>query len=213
MTRVAEARAIDALAVAADATCPRVGPNAITRVAEALAERHGEDVARLVFTRAGLPGWLERPPAAMVPEADVAALHRALLTVLGEPEARAVAAAAGRRTAAYLLAHRIPGPARLLLRLLPAALSARLLIRFIGRHAWTFCGSGSFAAEQGRGVVVTITGGPLRAAGPAAPAVAAYYAATFQALFRALVHPGTAVAARKRPTETAAACAFALSWR
>lgn len=211
--RAAEAGAIDAPAIAGGAACPRIGPNAIVRVAEALAERHGEDITLSVFTRAGLPGWLDHPPTAMVPETDVAALHRALLAELGEPEARAVAAAAGQRTASYLLAKRIPAPARLLLRGLPAGLSARLLIRFIARHAWTFCGSGSFATEQARGVVVTITGGPLRAAGPAASSVAAYYAATFQALFRALVHPETTVAALKRPSETTATCAFSLSWR
>jgi divinyl protochlorophyllide a 8-vinyl-reductase len=210
---VAEAGAIGALPIADEGACPRVGPNAIVRVAEALTEMHGASVARAVFVRAGLPGWLDRPPAAMVPEADVAALHLALLAELGEPEARAVAAAAGRRTAAYLLANRIPAPARMLLRLLPAGPSARLLLRTIGRHAWTFCGSGSFAAEQGRLVVVTITGGPLRAAGPAAAGVAAYYAATFHALFCALVHPHTTVAALRRATEATASCAFALSWR
>ena len=210
---MAEAGAIGALSLAGEAACPRVGPNAIIRVAEALEALHGPDVARSVFVRAGLPGWLDWPPSAMVPEADVAALHRALLAELGEPEARAVAGAAGRRTAAYLLANRIPAPVRLVLRLLPAGPSARLLLRAIGRHAWTFCGSGSFAAEQGSLVVVTITGGPLRAAGPAAPGVAAYYAATFQALFRALVHPRTTVAALQRATEATAACSFALSWR
>lgn len=210
---MAEAGAIGALPLSDETACPRVGPNAIIRVAEALTEMHGEAVARAVFVRAGLPGWLDHPPSAMVPEADVAALHLALLAELGAPEARAVAGAAGRRTAAYLLANRIPGPVRLLLRLLPAGPSARLLLRAISRHAWTFCGSGSFAAEQGSVVVVTITGGPLRAAGAAAAGVAAYYAATFQALFCALVHPNTSVAALKRATETTACCAFALSWR
>jgi divinyl protochlorophyllide a 8-vinyl-reductase len=210
---MAEAGAIGVLAVVEERACPRVGPNAVNRVAEALAERHGPDLARGVFARAGLSGWLDHPPAVMVPEADVAALHRALLAELGEPEARAVAAAAGRRTADYLLAKRIPAPVRVLLRLLPAAPSARLLLRAIARHAWTFCGSGSFAVEQGERVVVTITGGPLRAAGPAAACVAAYYAATFQALFRALVHPNTSVAALRRATEATGACAFALSWR
>lgn len=210
---MAEAGAIGALAILDQAACPRVGPNAIVRVAEALTQMHGAAVARAVFVRAGLPGWLDHPPAAMVPEADVAALHRALLAELDEPEARGVAAAAGRRTAAYLLANRIPAAAKLLLPLLPAAASARLLLRTIGRHAWTFCGSGSFAAEQGRRVVVTIAGGPLRAAGPAAACVAAYYAATFQALFRVLVHPHTTVTALRRATEATACCAFALSWR
>ncbi|WP_291297246.1 bacteriochlorophyll 4-vinyl reductase [Elioraea sp.] len=206
---VAPAGTIDGLARAAE---PRVGPNAITRIAEALRSEHDERVARAVFAAAGISGWLDTPPGAMVPECDVAALHRALVAALGERDARAVAASAGRRTAAFLLAHRIPGPVRLVLRLLPAAPSARLLMRVIGRHAWTFVGSGKFEASDGPPVIVTITGGPLRAAGAAAAGVAAYYAATFEALFRALVHPRTTVTARRRATEATASCVFALNW-
>ncbi len=208
---MADAGALAALDVAS-AAAPRVGPNAIIRVAEALAEEHGEAVARAVFATAGLSGWLDHPPGAMVPEADVAALHRALIVHLSEPEARGIAASAGRRTADYLLANRIPGLVQMILVLLPGAIAARLLLRAIGRHAWTFVGSGSFAVAPGRPVIVTITGGPLRLAGPAAGGVAAYYAATFEALFRSLVHPRTSVAALRRATEATAACAFSLSW-
>lgn len=208
---MADAGALAALDVASVAAS-RVGPNAIIRVAEALAEEHGVDVARAVFDTAGLSGWLDHPPGAMVPEADVAALHRALIVHLSEHEARGIAASAGRKTADYLLANRIPGLVQMILVLLPGAVAARLLLRAIGRHAWTFVGSGSFTVEPGRPVVVTITGGPLRLAGPAAAGVAAYYAATFEALFRVLVHPKTSVAALRRATEATAACAFSLGW-
>lgn len=209
---MAEAGAIAGLDVEGSAASPRVGPNAIIRVAEALVEQHGEDLARAVFATAGISGWLDTHPGAMVPEADVAALHRALIAHLSEPEARGIAASAGRLTAAYLLANRIPRLVQLVLRLLPAAPASRILLRAIGKHAWTFVGSGSFTVERGPPVVVTITGGPLRAAGSAAGGVAAYYAATFEALFRSLVHPRTSVAALRRATEATAACAFALSW-
>ncbi len=209
---MADAGAIAGLDVAGSAASPRVGPNAVIRVAEALAEEHGEHVARAVFDSAGLSGWLDHPPGAMVPEADIAALHRALIVHLSEPEARGVAASAGRRTAAYLLANRIPRIVQVILRLLPAGPAARILLRAIGKHAWTFVGSGSFAVEHGPPVVVTITGGPLRAAGPAAAGVAAYYAATFEALFRALVQPRTTVAALRRATEATATCSFSLAW-
>lgn len=209
---MAEADALGGLDVAGSAAAPRVGPNAVTRVAEALAEEHGEQLARAVFASAGLLGWLDHPPGAMVPEADVAALHRALVAELSEAEARGIAALAGRRTAAYLLANRIPRPVQVILRLLPAAPASRLLMRAIGRHAWTFVGSGSFTVERGPPVIVTITGGPLRAAGAAAPGVAAYYAACFEALFRALVHPRTSVAALRRASEATASCAFSLAW-
>jgi len=209
---VGEAGAIGWIALPPDDGVARVGPNAVIRVAEALAEAQGEAVARAVFARAGLLGWLDQPPAAMVPEADVAALHRALVETLSEPEARGIAASAGRRTAAYLLANRIPRPVQAVLSLLPGGPSSRILLKAISRHAWTFVGSGTFSVTYGNPAVVTITGGPLRAAGAAAPGVAAYYAATFEALFRALVSPRSSVTALRRATEASAACAFALAW-
>jgi hypothetical protein len=60
-----------------------------------------------------------------------------------------VARSAGRRTADYLLAHRIPKPVQALLKALPARLAARVLLSAIARHAWTFAGSGVFSASTG----------------------------------------------------------------
>ncbi|WP_158639103.1 bacteriochlorophyll 4-vinyl reductase [Elioraea rosea] len=209
---MAEAQALDAAGIALASGAARIGPNAIIQLAAALAEEHGEAAASAVFHRAGLPGWLDHAPGAMVPEADVAALHRALVEHVSEPEARGVAASAGRRTAAYLLANRIPGAVQGLLRLLPPWPSSRVLLRAIGRNAWTFVGSGTLSVAAGHPIVVTISGGPLRAAGSGAPCVAAYYAATFEGLFRALVHPEAHAAALSRLTETNGSCAFCLSW-
>jgi hypothetical protein len=59
-------------------------------------------------------------------------------------QAGAILAKAGQGTADYILAHRIPGPAKALIRALPAPLGARLLTAAIARHAWTFTGSGRF---------------------------------------------------------------------
>lgn len=99
-----------------------------------------ERVAQML-ARAGLFG----PPAAtgMIPETHAARLHR----VLREEEetlAPVIAHEAGRRTGSYILAHRIPKPAQLLLRALPAPLAARALSQAIAKHAWTFAGSGRF---------------------------------------------------------------------
>ena len=99
----------------------RIGPNAITRVAEALRSQRGEAATQQLFAEAGLSHHLDRPPERMVAEADVIALHAALRQL---PGWRLVARDAGQRTAGYLLAHRIPPPVRLLLRLLPARLSS-----------------------------------------------------------------------------------------
>lgn len=190
----------------------RIGPNAITRVAEALAVRLGPQGTRQLFEHAGLAAYVDAPPQAMVDEAEVIALHAALRADLGEPGARAVAADAGRRTADYLLACRIPRPAQALLQALPARLAARLLLRAIGGHAWTFAGSGRFSAWPGQPVRLQIQNNPLcRGLRTAMPACD-FYTAVFQRLFEVLVHPDA------RVTETACeargdpACRFEVDW-
>lgn len=190
----------------------RIGPNAVTRLAEALEALRSHGAAAAVFARAGLAHRLAAPPGGMVDEAEVIALHAALRGLLPAGDATAVAAEAGTRTAAYLLAHRIPRPMRAILPRLPARLAARILLAAIGRHAWTFAGSGRFAALPGRPVRFRIAGGPLargaRSEGPAC----AYYAATFEGLFRTLVHPGARVTETDCEAQGAPACLFAARW-
>jgi divinyl protochlorophyllide a 8-vinyl-reductase len=195
----------------------RIGPNAITRVAEVLPVRVGRTTTAQVFEAAGLAHYLHEPPQAMVDETEVRRLHGVLRATLGDAEARAVARAAGTRTADYLLAHRIPRPVQRLLKLLPAPLAARVLLAAIARHAWTFAGSGHFDARcawrQGAPVVLTIRANPLcKGLATAAPACD-YYAATFERLFRVLVQ------ARSRVREVACEacgdpeCRFEIRWR
>jgi divinyl protochlorophyllide a 8-vinyl-reductase len=186
----------------------RIGPNAITRVAEAL----GPEMARGVFRTAGIEARLLAPPDRMVPEGEVTALHRALRAQLGERGAEDISREAGQLTAAYLLAHRIPRMLQWLLRRLPAGLSARILTAAIGRHAWTFAGSGRFRVLPGRPMRLEIAGGPIARAAPAVVPVCAYYAATFEALFRALVSPRTQVEEIACEAAGAVACIFELRW-
>ncbi len=194
------------------ATAGRIGPNAITRVAEAL----GPARARPVFQHAGLAAYLESPPQAMVDEREVIALHAALRSDLGEAEARRVAADAGRRTAAYLLAHRIPAPAQVVLKALPAGLAARALLKAIGGHAWTFAGSGRFSAQvtgdRARPVVLTITDNPLCRGVHSAEPCCDYYLAVFEVLFRTLVHRGATVAETACEACGDPACTFEIRW-
>jgi divinyl protochlorophyllide a 8-vinyl-reductase len=205
---------------AAAATMPapgRIGPNAITRVAEVLPLRMGGDVTAQVFEAAGLARYLREPPQTMVDETEVRRLHGVLRETLGDAEARAVARAAGTRTADYLLVHRIPRPVQRLLKALPARLAARLLLLAITRHAWTFAGSGRFDASSplwpGRPVVLTIRGNPLCLGLATAAPACDYYAATFERLFRVLVQ------ARSQVREVAceacgdAECRFEIRWR
>lgn len=190
----------------------RVGPNAITRIAEALEARCGVGVQRRVFAEAGLAHHLAVLPTAMVDERDVAALHAVLRAVLPCDAADAVSREAGQRTADYILALRLPRPVQALVRALPPGIAARLLTAAIARHAWTFAGSGAFRAERGHPLRLVIAGGPIGGSRRGEVPVCAYCAATFAGLFRALVHPEAGVREIACTAAGAPECAFAVDW-
>lgn len=190
----------------------RIGPNAITRVAEVLPARVGTAVTRALFDRAGLLRYLAAPPQAMVDEAEVRALHGVLREALGVAAAREVARAAGLRTADYLLAHRIPKPVQALLKWLPAPLAARVLLTAIRRNAWTFAGSGTFSASAGRPCRLVIRGNPLCLGVAAAEPGCDFYAGTFERLFQVLVHHGAQVVETHCEACGHDACRFEIRW-
>jgi len=171
----------------------RIGPNAILQLVAALRERDGEGAVAAVLHRAGLEDRMARPVEGLVPVAEVRALHAALQEVVGPATACRLAAEAGRRTAAYLLAHRIPRLFQRLLARLPARLRRPLLLAAIGRHAWTFTGGGRFALLGGSPPRLSIEPCPLCPATGRDGLGCVYYAATFEALLRDLVDPGTRV--------------------
>ena len=152
----------------------------------------------------------------MVDEREVIALHAALRADLGAAEARRVADEAGCRTATYLLAHRIPAAAQRLLKVLPAGLAARALLRAIGGHAWTFAGSGRFSAQvtgdRARPVVLTIAHNPLCRGVLSAEPGCDYYRAVFEVLFRTLVHGGATVVETACEACGDPACVFEVRW-
>lgn len=202
------------------AATARIGPNAIVQLAHALRSADGDAAVRRLFGQAGLDRYLQRFPDRMVDEEEVIRLHHALARQLPPVDAARVARDAGLRTGDYLLAHRIPVPVRRLLPALPATLAARLLLQAIGRHAWTFAGSGRFSAAPlpaptllGGRWRLEIADNPLcRGLAPRARPACDYYAATFERLFVALVHR------RARVVETACeargdpACRFEVRW-
>ena len=194
----------------------RIGPNAITRLAEALPRRVGASTTREVFARAGLVHHLLEPPQHMVDETEVRRLHGALRDTLGETAALQLAREAGTLTARYLLAHRIPRPVQALLRVLPAPLAARLLLRAIAGHAWTFAGSGRFshAVAPARQCQATLRlqNNPLCRELQSAHPACAFYAATFERLFRVLVDPDTVVTERTCAARGEPACVFEARW-
>ncbi len=165
----------------------RVGPNAVIQLGHVLRERLGDGPAEQVFAHADARPLLLDPPGEMVDERVVASLFRALHECLAPAEARAVAAAAGGRTADYLLEHRIPGFAHRLLHALPRRLSARLLLRAVAANAWTFAGSGAFRALTGTPCAAEIAANPLLMPD------CTWHVAVFEGLFRSLVAPRTRV--------------------
>jgi divinyl protochlorophyllide a 8-vinyl-reductase len=197
---------------AAGAVHTRIGPNALIQAAEALSDAHGEQEALRLFAAAGLADRFLSPPEEMVEEAEAAALHRALRLHLGLGGALAAAADAGARTADYLLANRIPKPAQALMQVMPAGMAARFLLRAIGRHAWTFAGSGRVATQAGRPCRIVVEDGPLARGEAADEPLCAFYAGTFERLFRVLVHPGARCVETECAATGHAACVFEIRW-
>jgi divinyl protochlorophyllide a 8-vinyl-reductase len=184
----------------------RIGPNAVTRLAEAAHAALGGDATAALFEAAGLGDYLAAPPDAMVEEDEVVAVYAALANAHPAASA-AIATDAGARTARYLLANRIPQPVQWLLHALPAWAASRVLVMAIGRHAWTFAGTGAFAVAPGPRV--TVRGGPFAAPGAADAPLRAFYAAVFDTLFKTLVSRR----ARVEDTDaTPGVCRFTVRW-
>jgi divinyl protochlorophyllide a 8-vinyl-reductase len=192
----------------AHASEARIGPNAITRTLESLRERLGEAETLAVLGSAGLARYASDAPHEMVPEADVSALFHALRARLGPQESAATARLAGLKTADYVLAYRIPAPARALLRLLPPALAAPLLLRSIAQHTWTFAGSATIAVVPGQPLHITVERCPICRGEAGTLPACSYYAATFERLFRALVTARAAVTEVACEALGAPACSF-----
>ncbi|MFN9209409.1 MAG: bacteriochlorophyll 4-vinyl reductase [Betaproteobacteria bacterium] len=194
------------------ASAARIGTNAIVQLAEALRALTGEARGAQLFQAAGLARYWDAPPQQMVDEAEVLRLHSALRAEFDAEAATTLAREAGRRTGDYLLAHRIPRAAQWLLKRLPASLASRLLLSAIRRHAWTFAGSGTFTARAGRPTWFRIADCPICRGATSGQPLCDFYAATFERLFRVLVHPGTTVAETTCQACGADACTFEARW-
>jgi divinyl protochlorophyllide a 8-vinyl-reductase len=190
-----------------------IGPNAVTQMAAVLLARTSAAARYTVFERAGIEHYLALPPDAMIDERSVAALHRALVDQAGPAAAATLSWEAGQRTGDYLLANRIPKAAQRMLRWLPHALAARILVRAIAAHAWTFSGSGTFSYRfSGGALELTLAGSPicrqLKTQGPACH----YFAGTFQRVFAAMLGPRVRVAETACEAAGAPACVFRVTW-
>ncbi len=200
-----------------DASRAQIGPNAITRVKEALEVAFGADVSAEAFRAAGLSAFWAKPPTHMVDQRDVQALFQALHRSLGDSTAEQITYSAGLRTADYLLAHRIPKAFQTLLRLLPAKLAAVALLLAIRRHAWTFVGSGRFNFRAPRffgsaRLTLAIEDNPLCQGLESDHPVCSFHTAVFQRLFEQLVHRNSSVTEVSCGAQGASACVFEVRW-
>lgn len=164
-----------------------IGPNAILQLLPQIERIGGEARVAQMLAEAGV---FDVPDGSrMIPEGDAARLHQVLRR--DEPQlAPGLAAEAGRATADYILAHRIPQPAQWVLRALPSRLAAGMLSRAIAQHAWTFAGSGRFRVVSPW--EFEIARNPMVGGESSATPLCHWHAAVFERLYRVLVHPRAA---------------------
>jgi divinyl protochlorophyllide a 8-vinyl-reductase len=189
-----------------------IGPNAITRMAQALSNRVGDELCAEIFSAAGISGYLKEPPTRMAPQSEVSRLHCETYARLGESRAAVVAWEAGLLTGDYLLANRIPLTAQRLLKLTPRALSARILVAAIARHSWTFAGGGIFSYAFDPHLRLTIAGSPICLALHTQQPACHYFAATFERVFGEMLGPSLHVVESKCEATGASACVFDVTW-
>ncbi|MBK8211246.1 MAG: bacteriochlorophyll 4-vinyl reductase [Rhodospirillales bacterium] len=181
-------------------------------MADALDAEIGPAATRRLFSACGLAGYLDAAPEHMVDEREVAALHAVIAAELDPETARIVSWSAGARTGDYLLARRIPQAAQRLLRVLPSRLASRFLLAAVQRNAWTFVGSGDFRVTSGVPVRITISGCPICRDVAAGAPRCGYFAATFQRLYRTLVHPKAEVREIACTAGETRRCEFEIRW-
>jgi len=161
-----------------------IGPNAVLQLVHAMDRRLGHTPAQIICEAAGLSTLPDG--TAMIPESDALHLHE-VLNCLAPTEAMGIAVQAGRGTADYIIANRIPRVIAALLRALPASLAAPLLMAAIRKHAWTFIGSGEFTPHTAWQFTIDRSGSG--AAGSVPETTFEWYAAVFERLYQSLVGP------------------------
>lgn len=180
-----------------------VGPNTVTQLIAAL-DRLAPTEKICVFAVAGQTDLLLSPPTSLIDERVPAALFAALRATVCPTKAWQVSWLAGSLTADYVIANRVPAPARWALPRLPQGLSARLLLKAIERSAWTFAGSGHCSVSLDP-LTITIDANPLAA--PGCP----WHRAVLQRMFQRLVHREADVRHSACCRTGAPACRFDIS--
>lgn len=189
-----------------------IGPNAVTRISQAMESLGYGPSVRTIFAVADDSQWLENPPTRMIDQMSAARLHRAVRDLFPIADAHKILAEAGRLTADYLLANRIPRLFQRLLPWLPRRWAEKLFLAAIGRHAWTFVGSGRFSATVGDPTMIEIRHNPLCSGERRPGAVCVWHAAVFRRLFGELISPAARVDEITCEARGDSACRFHLTW-
>lgn len=183
----------------------RIGPNAILQTIGILDRYEGRVTRDLVMETAGVAV----PPddSGMLPEGDCAAVHRAVRHCLPD-RAEGLLRLAGLATGDYILRHRIPGPAKAIIRALPGFLGARILVAAISRHSWTFAGTGQFRVLGWHPLTFELAENPLIRGGASHDPLCHWHAAVFERLLSRLVWPSAIVLETECSATGASACRF-----
>jgi divinyl protochlorophyllide a 8-vinyl-reductase len=169
----------------ADLAANRVGPNAIIQTREALDALCGIARRTEIFEHARLGALGDYELRDLVDVSQVNALNAAIGQRLQPWLAHAVLRCAGELTGAYVLENRIPRPAHRLLQALPGPIAQRLLMKAIGKNAWTFAGQAR--VETGADWIL-IHNNPI-CQGGLGFSRCEWHVAVFLRLFRTLVGP------------------------
>ncbi len=182
-----------------------IGPNAILQMVPVLDQLGGLKLRTEILARAGV---FELPSGdEMIPEGPAARLHQEVRRSLPDM-APALAWAAGRGTADYILAHRIPAKAQWLLKHLPARIAAWFLARAIRDHAWTFAGSGQFNLISK--YCFEIVDNPVVRDEHSDHPLCDWHTAVFARLYQVLVHPDFICEETECTAQNGHACRFEL---
>lgn len=184
----------------------RIGPNAILQTIAVLDHCEGRATRDRVMARADVA--VPPPDSGMLPEADCRAVHEAVRSELGD-RAEGLLRLAGLATGDYILANRIPGPARTLIRALPGYIGAWILAKAIAKHSWTFAGSGKFRIVSYLPLVFELENNPLAPVFSNHPACT-WHVAVFERLFARLVWPSVMVEETDCSAMGAPVCRFLL---
>lgn len=188
-----------------------IGPNSIIQTLAALRERFGEERMRELLSGCASTRWIDEPPDATIDETAFREMVDALNRRLGMDELHDTMLRSGRRTAEYVLAHRLPPAVGWLVKFLRKGPGPMLLLQAIALNARTFGESGSYRFGT-RPVLHVEVANPVLCSTPAlAAAVCRYYRGAFERLFEVLIDPSTILVQERCQADGAPACVYRIT--